>query len=297
MSKTNDRNDSERGNPKGLLPDDVSRTLSVPTALPGSDVLDPLTTQFYCRALSILNAAGIPFLVGGAYAFERYTGIARHTKDFDLFVRRDDIDRALAAFDAEGFHTELTFPHWLGKAHCGADFIDLIFSSGNGVAPVDEGWFEHAVDAEVFGMKVQLCPVVEIIWQKALIMERERFDGGDVAHLLRGAGEQLDWARLLRRFGENWRVLFAHLILFGYIYPGERTLIPKLVMHELARRLEAETLAAPTGERICRGTIISRAQYLIDVNRWGYVDARLGPDGTMEPAEVALWTGAIEQPD
>ena len=29
----------------------------------------------------------MPFLVGGAYAFARYTGIERHTKDFDVFVR------------------------------------------------------------------------------------------------------------------------------------------------------------------------------------------------------------------
>ena len=33
----------------------------------------------------------MPFLVGGAYAFERYTGIARHTKDFDLFIHPRDV--------------------------------------------------------------------------------------------------------------------------------------------------------------------------------------------------------------
>ena len=41
-----------------------------------------------------------PFLVGGAYAFARYTGIERHTKDFDVFVRPRDFDRALDAFAA-----------------------------------------------------------------------------------------------------------------------------------------------------------------------------------------------------
>lgn len=29
----------------------------------------------------------------------------------------------------------------------------------------------------------------------------------------------LDWSRLARRFGQHWRVLPSHLILFGCIYP------------------------------------------------------------------------------
>jgi len=33
-------------------------------------------------------------MVGGAYAFARYTGIVRHTKDFDVFLRPADRDRA-----------------------------------------------------------------------------------------------------------------------------------------------------------------------------------------------------------
>ena len=46
-----------------------------------------------------------------------------------------------------------------------------------------------------------------------------------------------------------------------------------------------------------QGTLISRAQYLVDVERWGYVDARLA-GGHMAQADVDLWTDAIarEQP-
>jgi len=53
-------------------------------------------------------------------------------------------------------------------------------------------------------------------------MERERFDGGDIAHLIRGSGRDLDWQRLLNRFGPHWRVLFSHLVMFGFCYPSER---------------------------------------------------------------------------
>src|SRR5919202_1559561 len=100
--------------------------------------LDPATAAFYCQAICTLSQSGVPFLVGGAYAFERYTGIARHTKDFDVFVRPADLQRTLEAFAAAGYHTELTFPHWLGKAFCSGDFIDVIFGSGNGIARVDD---------------------------------------------------------------------------------------------------------------------------------------------------------------
>jgi hypothetical protein len=50
--------------------------------------------------LKTLQASEIPFLVGGAYAFERYTGIVRHTKDLDIFIRKNDCDRLFEIFAA-----------------------------------------------------------------------------------------------------------------------------------------------------------------------------------------------------
>src|SRR5215203_812183 len=185
--------------------------------------LGPETIAFYREAMDAFDEAGVPFLVGGAYAFAPYTGIVRHTKDFDVFVRPADFDRALAAFAARGWQTERTFAHWLGKGRLGEDFVDVIFSSGNGVARVDEEWFDNAVAGEVLGRPVKLVPAEEMIWSKSFIMERERFDGGDVSHVFRSRASELDWDRLLRRFDVNggWRVLLAHLTLFGYIYPGD----------------------------------------------------------------------------
>jgi hypothetical protein len=40
--------------------------------------LEPETWRFYRDAMSAQNAAGAPYRVGGAYAFERYTRIERH---------------------------------------------------------------------------------------------------------------------------------------------------------------------------------------------------------------------------
>ena len=264
------------------------------TSHPKGRTLDPRANAFYCDTLALLRQAEIPFLVGGAFAFGHYTSISRDTKDFDLFVLERDAQRALDTLAGAGYRTELTFPHWLGKAFHGEHFVDIIFDSGNGAAPVDAHWFEHAVDGHVLGVPVKLVPPEEMLWQKSLIQERERFDGADVAHLLRACADHLDWNRVLRRFGEQWRVLLAHLVLFGFIYPGERTRIPSAIMRRLMARLELE-LEQPSGEhRLCRGTILSRAQYLVDIDEWGYQDARVEPRGRMSEGEVDHWTAAID---
>src|SRR5437016_7709463 len=161
------------------------------------DVLDDATINFYRTAMELMEVGGLEYLVGAAYAFAQYTGVVRHTKDFDVFIRREDFDRASEIFESAGYKTELTFPHWIGKAFKGDDFVDLIFSAGNGVAEVDDLWFQRAVAAKVFGVDVKLIPAEEMIWSKGLIMERERFDGADVAHILNAAGETLDWHHLI----------------------------------------------------------------------------------------------------
>jgi hypothetical protein len=127
----------------------------------------------------------IRFLVGGGHAFTMYSGTSRKTKDMDLFVRPADVEVTLRTLADKRYETELCYPHWLGKIYCHRDFIDLIFSSGNGVCTVDDGWFEYAVAGQVFDVSVNFCPPEEMIWAKAFVMERERYDGADVAHLIR----------------------------------------------------------------------------------------------------------------
>jgi hypothetical protein len=249
---------------------------------------------FYTQTLRALNAKRVPYLVGGAYALQTYTNVERHTKDFDLFVRRADLKRMLEAFDTLGCRTEVTFPHWLAKAYRGAHFFDIIFSSGNGIAAVDDNWFRHGVDETVLGVPVRLVPAEEMIWQKAFIMERERYDGADVAHLIRARGKTLDWDRLLGHFeGPHGRLLLAHLVLFHYIYPTERACIPDRVIAGLVSRCQAEPDGAASD--LCRGPLLSRAQYLPDIDWWGYADARLQPVGPMTADQIAHWTAAIER--
>src|SRR5262245_32750889 len=68
------------------------------------------TPAFYTSVLGTLKRAGVEFLIGGAYAFEHYTAIARPTKDLDVFVRPEDARGALASLAAAGYRTRLAFP-------------------------------------------------------------------------------------------------------------------------------------------------------------------------------------------
>jgi hypothetical protein len=252
---------------------------------------DPLLA-FYVDALALLETTGVPFLVGGAFAHSRYTGRDRDTKDLDVMLRREDVDRALAAFSEAGYHVDVPFPHWLAKVRRNDQYIDVVFSSGNGVVRVDDHWFTHSVPGEVLGIPVSLCPPEELLWSSAFVQERERYDGAAVLHLLHAQAAHMDWSRLLERFGENWPVLLSYLILFQFVYPDRRADIPDEVMHELTDRLQC--LQPEPDNRVCRGALLSRQQYLFDIDQLGYIDARLRPHGAMTPEQAEIWTKAIQ---
>lgn len=253
------------------------------------------TLAFYRDVLETLNRNSLPYLIGGAYALNHYTGISRNTKDFDIFIARKDYERISEALAEAGYITELTFPHWLAKVQSSGELIDLVFSSGNGVAEVDQAWFEHAVSGDILGIPTMICPAEETLWSKAFIMERERFDGADVAHLILAQGHQMDWRRLLQRFAPHWRLLLSHLILFGFIYPTHRDAVPNWVMDELMARLKEDADSPSPENEICGGTLLSREQYLSDVQQWGYRDARVAPYGKMSAQDTAKWTEAIQR--
>ncbi|MCK8500478.1 nucleotidyltransferase [Myxococcus faecalis] len=226
------------------------------------------------RAVGLLREAGVPFVVGGAYAYATYTGIYRDTKDLDLFPRKADAARALEVLEKDGWRTERTDEVWLYKAFKGEYFVDFIFSSGNGVAEVDDGWFEHARTSTIFGHECLVAPAEEMIWSKAFVAERERFDGADVNHLILKAGKQMDWERLMRRFDRYWEVLLSHLMMFRFAYPSERDLIPDWVMAELMRRTLDSMRDGGWEQKLCRGNLVSKVNYHVDIHHWGFGDGR-----------------------
>ena len=214
-------------------------------------------SEFYKRVITALSGPPTStFLVGGAFAFVRYTGIGRDTKDLDLFIRRADWDQASRRPRRRwASPTELTFPHWLGKAYGGRQrefFVDLIFSGGNGVAEVDDEWFAHAMPDESLGFPGQ----ADAGRRNDLV---EGVPDGTRAVRWRGcaapgprAPEATSTGRdSLSRFGEHWRVLLSHLVLFPYVYPNEPA--PQDVIDELLDRAKSEP-KADEGIRLVPGT-------------------------------------------
>lgn len=250
-----------------------------------------LHEQVCAEALRTLNAEQVPYLLGGAFAFTQYTGIIRATKDVDFFLSKRDLPQALSTLESIGFATSRPFGHWLAKASRTEVAFDLIYSSGNGVAGVDDDWFQHAPSSELYGVPVRLTPVEEMIWSKAFIMERERYDGADVAHLLHAQAPRLNWDRLLRRFGAHLPVLASHIILFLYIYSDGDSKLPTGILDHVVGAAH-QSSARVTQEPTCLGTLLSREQFLPDLNN-GYRDGRLA-FGTMSAAEIEQWTAVID---
>jgi len=250
-------------------------------------------SAFYRRVLGTLAAARAPFLIGGALALAHHTGIRRATKDLDLMVRRSDWPLVARVLRRAGIRVRMTYPHWLGKALSDHALVDIIFSGGSGQTPVDDRWFERSSTMRLLGVTVRVSPAEELLWSKAFVMERERFDGADIQHLILACGRRLDWRHLCARFRGHERVLLSHVVLFGYIFPGEAHRVPRWVMPYLFSRPVGASLRRA---KLCRGPLLSRAQYLVDLNARGYRDARLPPFGTMTRRERLIWTKAIDEP-
>ena len=246
---------------------------------------DAERAALYISIMDKLTEAKIPFLIGGTYAYMFYVGIRRWTKDLDIFIHPRDAQRVVALFNAEGYEAFEYVPHWLVKVHAGEELVDFIYGASNGVAQVDDEWFEHAVEGTLFAHPVKVIPVEEMIWSKAFVMARDRFDGGGINHLLKTRGKILDWRRLLDRFASDWPVLFSHVILFEYTYPSDRDIIPAWVEQEMNDLWRMKAGMNIPG-RVTRGTRLSDAEYWIDIERWGYEDGRLPPLGNLQQNEL-----------
>jgi hypothetical protein len=228
----------------------------------------------YRRALEAVNAAGIPYVVAGAYAIYEHTGIYRKTKDLDLFFEPSSVVPAARALREAGFVTRLEDPHWLAKATVGDHFVDLIYGMGNGVARIDEGWIQHSRPGILAATPVRIAPPEELIWHRLFIGERHRHDMSDVVHLILCLGETLDWERLVRRAEPDWQLLLAQLLMFNYVYPGYRGNVPQWVFDRLLERARAEPVDDGEDIDLTRGPLISQFSFTIDVREWGFVDPR-----------------------
>ncbi len=228
----------------------------------------------FAHWLDIMNHTGIPYLVGGAFAVHSYTGIWRDTKDLDIFLRPEDVQEALRTLRKAGYRTEVAYPNWLAKVFCEPYLMDLIFGAWNGRLTVNDSWFSNNQAAEVAGVEVRLIGVEEMMTSKFFVAARDRFDGADIVHLIRGMKGKIDWSRVLSLLGENYELLLWHLILFDFVYPGHTDFIPRSLTVELFEKVKNRWTEEPEDSKKFRGALLDPFTYAVDLEDWGYPDPR-----------------------
>ncbi len=226
--------------------------------------------ECYRAALRALLAPGpsVPFVVGGAFAIHRHTGIWRTTKDIDFFIEPHAVPEAFRRLQAAGFETNVEDPVWLAKAHRGEEFVDLITGVGNASLVIDSSWIERGLPEIVLGIPCRVLAAEECMATKVFVAFRERFDGADVAHLVRACGRTIDWERVLHLVGAHWELLYWSLILYAYIYPAHTDAVPDCVWRDLSQRFE-QRLRQPDKNAPFRGSLVDPRMFAIDVDEWG----------------------------
>ena len=228
----------------------------------------PEQERLFREVLLVLNQGGIPYVVSGAFALQKHTGIWRDTKDLDVFLAAQHLPQALESLINDGFECAVVDPVWLAKAHRGDFYVDLICGMSNAVIIVEDSWIERGMATEIVGVPVRVLAPEELIASKLFVTRRERFDGADVAHVIYGTRGRLDWERLLQLAGSHWEMLLWALVLFRYVYPAHSSYVPAQVWDGLLQRLQHE-LANPNPHAKFRGSLVDEKMFAIDIHEWG----------------------------
>jgi hypothetical protein len=232
--------------------------------------LDKKEAAFYRTVLQLLNRHRVPYAIAGAFALHQHTGIWRVTKDLDIFMTAEGMSRALMIL-VKHFKCEVTDPVWLAKVRSGRFFIDLITGMSNAVFVVDDSWIDRARPAMVLGVKTKILGSEELLVSKLFVIRRERFDGADIAHIVYGSRERIQWKRVMDVVGDHWEILLWSLLLFRYVYPAHSAHVPAHIWDDLLTRLRKE-LANCNSEAPFRGSLVDDNMFAIDVNEWGLPD-------------------------
>ncbi|RJP23308.1 MAG: nucleotidyl transferase [Candidatus Abyssobacteria bacterium SURF_5] len=229
----------------------------------------PEGADIISRWLSLLNETEVDYAVGGAFAMHAHTGIWRDTKDFDVFVAPQDLKKVLNRLSQAYFNPDIRDTSWLAKVESTPYNFDIIFGFRNGLMKIDRQFLEHSVRVEVMGVQTRALEIEELIASKAYIARRYRFDGADIAHLIRESKGKLDWERLLRLMDGNRDVLFWHLIFFLIVYPGHSDFIPRDLLADLFNQL-VERGQKITNPKLFQGTLLDPVSFGIDYLNFGY---------------------------
>ncbi len=246
----------------------ASQDKPLPVSSSRPPVFAPEQGALFREVLRLLNDRQVPYAVSGAFALQEHTGICRDTKDLDLFVPGEEVNRALAHLKEDGFEIEVTDPVWLAKARRGGEyFVDVITGMSNAVITVDHSWIDRSRPREILGVPSRVLAAEELLASKLFVTFRERFDGADTVHIIYRTRGKLDWQRVMQLIREDWQVLFWTLVLFQYAYPDAADTVPRRIWNDLLGRFQRE-LEEPASREF-RGSLLDDRMFAIDVCEWG----------------------------
>jgi hypothetical protein len=242
----------------------VSMEFDPPCALEAAARLSAEEKQWFVRAMRVLEQAGVPFMVAGAFGLYHHTGFWRGTKDLDLLVLPAHREIAIEAVRSIGlrdlFDQEPYDREWIFRATREGVIVDLIWKLANKEDEIDPQWLDRSSPGELFGVPVRCVSAADICWMKLFVFQRSRCDWPDIINVVRGTRGNLDWDHLLAKVGRHWRLLCALTNIFDWLCPPERHFIPESFRRQLDERLRANM----DRDNECRNDLFDTRPWLTD---------------------------------
>jgi predicted nucleotidyltransferase len=177
------------------------------------------------HVVSALDAAAIPFLIGGSLASWARGG-PDTTHDLDVMVRPDDARAAQHALVRAGMRAEDPPETWLLKAWDDDVLVDLIHHPAGLV--VDDELIARADCVNAAAMDFRVMAVEDVLFTKLNALNEHYLDFSSLLQISRAVREQVDWDRLRERTADSpyATAYFCLLDELGIIEPGVRSPTP-----------------------------------------------------------------------
>lgn len=171
------------------------------------------------RASAILRESDVTYCLGGSVASWARGG-PETVNDLDYILAPEDVEQAVAAFEAAGFRSERPPEGWLVKVWDDDQLVDLIFEV-TGYDDVHD-ILEDAEVMRVASLDVPVARVEDVLTPKLLAFDEHYLDYTGALRAARALREQIDWAELRRRTQHSpYARGFLHLLVELEVAPPE----------------------------------------------------------------------------
>jgi Uncharacterised nucleotidyltransferase len=145
------------------------------------------------KAGAALREAHVPFLLGGSLAsWARGGPETRH--DLDLMIKREDVERAVAALRAAGMRAEDPPEEWLVKAWDGDVLVDLIFAPKG--LTMDDDVIARGEELPVLSMQMRVMALEDVLITKLMAITEQHLRYESPLAIARALRERIDWGQV-----------------------------------------------------------------------------------------------------